>query len=131
MTLSAVDGLLPPPWMRYPRIPMGSIGWRMGQGESYLVEWWDWLDSLSEVELQQYQGWFPPPPTFQEFYSMDYEFEYDEDFFCEHSGWSISFWERLGMPRYSRQQLIETGWDGEFVFFWKPNSSEVGPASLS
>lgn len=34
---------LPPPWAKHPEIPSGSIGWRMGYGEGYLMEWHDWL----------------------------------------------------------------------------------------
>jgi hypothetical protein len=32
-----------PPWARYPEIPVGSIGWRMGHGEWWLVLWDEWL----------------------------------------------------------------------------------------
>lgn len=38
------EGLKVPPWIKYPNIPLGSIGWRMGEGESYwscFVEWWN------------------------------------------------------------------------------------------
>jgi hypothetical protein len=30
------EGLPVPPWVKYPNIPLGSIGWRMGLGEDYL-----------------------------------------------------------------------------------------------
>lgn len=35
---------LEPPWARYPWIPRGSIGWRMGSGESYQITWGDYVD---------------------------------------------------------------------------------------
>lgn len=35
---------LEPPWARYPWIPRGSIGWRMGSGESYEMLWGDFVD---------------------------------------------------------------------------------------
>ncbi len=34
---------LPPPWAKHPEIPAGSIGWRMGYGEGFLVQWHEWL----------------------------------------------------------------------------------------
>jgi hypothetical protein len=34
---------LPPPWVKHPEIPAGSIGWRMGYGEGFLVQWHEWL----------------------------------------------------------------------------------------
>ncbi len=34
---------LEPPWARYPWIELGSIGWRMGSGEGYLMEWHDYV----------------------------------------------------------------------------------------
>ncbi|MDC0670095.1 hypothetical protein [Nannocystis radixulma] len=36
-------GDLAPPWARCPEIPCGSIGWRMGHGESWMVLWGEWL----------------------------------------------------------------------------------------
>jgi len=30
---------LEPPWARDPRIQLGSIGWRMGSGEGYMIDW--------------------------------------------------------------------------------------------
>lgn len=35
---------LPPPWAKHPEIPAGSIGWRMGYGEGWLVQWGAWLE---------------------------------------------------------------------------------------
>jgi hypothetical protein len=34
---------LPPPWAKYPEIPWGSIGWRWGSGERWIIEWHEWL----------------------------------------------------------------------------------------
>lgn len=38
------DEELPPPWAKHPEIPWGSIGWRMGYGESWLMRWGEWLE---------------------------------------------------------------------------------------
>lgn len=61
-------GFVPLPWMRFPDIHPGSIGWRMGAGESYLTEfhyWWSTLtrDERVQVELLHpatgpWAGWF-------------------------------------------------------------------------
>jgi hypothetical protein len=38
------DGLMVPPWVKYPNLPKRSMGWRMGQGEHYKCDrypaWW-------------------------------------------------------------------------------------------
>jgi N-glycosidase YbiA len=36
-----------PPWEKYPDIPLWSIGWRMGYGEDYMIEWTVWFHGLS------------------------------------------------------------------------------------
>ena len=37
-----------PPWSKYPDIPLGSLGWRMGEGEEYWYGFVDWYSELSE-----------------------------------------------------------------------------------
>lgn len=38
------DGLMVPPWIKYPNVPIESIGWRMGMCEEYKMKlypvWW-------------------------------------------------------------------------------------------
>jgi hypothetical protein len=37
------ERLMLPPWLKYPNIPIHSIGWKMGVGEVYLEDyaiWW-------------------------------------------------------------------------------------------
>jgi hypothetical protein len=36
------------PWIRFPDIPLGSIGWRMGNGEAYWYAYQDWFATQSE-----------------------------------------------------------------------------------
>jgi len=38
------------PWKKYPELERGSIGWRMGYGETYMNEWVDWFYALSRKE---------------------------------------------------------------------------------
>jgi hypothetical protein len=44
---------LPPPWAKHPEIPWGSIGWRMGYGESALMEWHAWFDQQPWGDREQ------------------------------------------------------------------------------
>ena len=47
----------------------GSIGWRMGYCESYLMKWDRWYNKLSNDDKSQYQNMFPPPEDWKGFYS--------------------------------------------------------------
>ncbi|TKD12401.1 hypothetical protein [Polyangium fumosum] len=52
-----------PPWLRYPAIPRYSIHWRMGNGESYLMAWWQWAKGRSAEEKTAYFRQFAPTPV--------------------------------------------------------------------
>lgn len=39
-----------PLWIKYPEISESSIGWRMGYGEAYAEEFYDWFYALSKEE---------------------------------------------------------------------------------
>ena len=95
----------------YPHITRYSIGWRMGYGESYMDAFSDWFSKLSEEEQQQYEAMFPEPKTWQ-------------DCFCEND---VLFWNKSGVPKYSKEWLKKQGPDMEFVFFWKPGDIEREP----
>jgi len=47
-----------PLWLMYPHIPNGSIGWRMGYGESYGDEFYRWFHTLSREEKEEYMVLF-------------------------------------------------------------------------
>lgn len=63
-------GFMPLPWMRFPDIHPCSIGWRMGEGESYLMQfstWWEGLTDGERVEVEMvhpamgpWAGWYDP-----------------------------------------------------------------------
>jgi hypothetical protein len=38
-------GLMVPPWVKFPNLPLGSMGWRMGMGEIYWGRFVDWYRS--------------------------------------------------------------------------------------
>lgn len=117
-----LDCPLPPQWLMYPEIPCGSIGWRMGYGESYRYLLSDWLETLSPTDQQQYHELFPAP--------ISWDSERYQD--LEHA--LIAFWRENGQPAYDRYQLIEeskTGKTIDYLFFWGHHPSKDGLPSPS
>ena len=55
------DLLMAPEWLMYPNIPYGSIGWRMGYGEGYAMDFYRWFNKLEEDEKKKYREMFPEP----------------------------------------------------------------------
>ena len=58
-----------PPWKVFPHIPFGSIGWRMGPGEDYWMEFNDWYRRKSRVHRQRYAIENPEPEGWAGFYA--------------------------------------------------------------
>lgn len=52
-----------PEWLQYPEIPRGSIGWRMGYGEAYAYELFDWVRALDGAERRRYEATYGPWPA--------------------------------------------------------------------
>lgn len=44
-----------PPWEKYPELPRGSMGWRMGYGEDYATRWSLWYGGLTEEGKGKYR----------------------------------------------------------------------------
>jgi hypothetical protein len=57
-----------PPWIAFPNIPSGSIGWRMGDGETFLMTWDRWYRMISKEDRIKYQGNHPEPDSWIGFY---------------------------------------------------------------
>lgn len=57
-----------PPWIAFPGISNGSIGWRMGAGETFLMTWDRWYRKISKEERKRYQDNHPEPESWQGFY---------------------------------------------------------------
>ena len=55
------DGDPYPPWLKYPNLPRTSMGWRMGEGESYVEEFHGWLARQPTDMIQVYQAKYPAP----------------------------------------------------------------------
>lgn len=51
--------LMPPLWIAYPYMERYSIGWRMGSGEEYRYNIYDWFKTLSPSEQNEYMELFP------------------------------------------------------------------------
>jgi hypothetical protein len=57
------QGDLLPPWQKYPQIPHGSLGWKMGPGESYGIAWRKWAEGMEKDQLAQYFRRHAPIPV--------------------------------------------------------------------
>ena len=64
---------LPPQWLAFPSIECGSIGWRMGSGETYGELLYQWMEGLTEEELDLYHQMFPPPISWTGTWNPDWE----------------------------------------------------------
>lgn len=62
------DGLMIPPWVKYPAIPRASIGWRMGEGEEYWDEFRGWWQVQTVETRQLVRARYPEPAGWSEFY---------------------------------------------------------------
>jgi hypothetical protein len=58
-----------PPWkvFDYPQL---SLGWRMGAGEDYRDEWYEWFRQLSREEQRSYIFRYPEPEDWFGFYDL-------------------------------------------------------------
>lgn len=90
-----INNPMPPEWMMYPHIPLGSIGWRMGYGEEYSIEHYDWFNSLNKENQKKYNEMFPKPAIWNQ----------DNSYF-RHNDYFGYFWRKDGKPEYSLSDLI-------------------------
>jgi hypothetical protein len=58
-----------PPWRKHPEIPLGSLGWRMGFGEKYWVEFDDWFARKHTDAKRRYAAENPEPDGWEGFYA--------------------------------------------------------------
>lgn len=59
-----------PVWIAFPKIPWGSVGWRMGAGEDYWHRWATWFKGTSPSVREQYKASWPEPEGWEDFYSF-------------------------------------------------------------
>lgn len=61
---------LNPPWIDFDRIPWGSIGWRMGFGEVYWLNWCSAFSELTDAQKAKYQLRWPEVDGWMGFYAF-------------------------------------------------------------
>lgn len=59
-----------PPWKAFPRIPWGSLGWRMGPGENFWFAWTAWYLALPEESKAEYRSQQPEAVGWSGFYEF-------------------------------------------------------------
>lgn len=59
-----------PVWIAFPRIPWGSVGWRMGHGEDYWHAWAPWFNALAPDARDAYKSRWPEPEGWMGFYEF-------------------------------------------------------------
>ena len=57
----------PAPWLAFPENPLGSLFWKMGGGEDYLMDWANWFRAQAKEERDAYLRRFPPPERWSGF----------------------------------------------------------------
>ncbi|MES9948593.1 MAG: hypothetical protein ABW118_06520 [Candidatus Thiodiazotropha sp.] len=62
------EGLMVPPWVKYPNIPLGSIGWRMGSGETYWYKYVDWYKTTNDEIKKRVQEKYSAEGRWENFY---------------------------------------------------------------
>ncbi len=58
------------PWIEYPELLFGSLGWRMGGGEGYMDMFLDWFYQQNERSLNNFFAQYPPPDEWQGFIDL-------------------------------------------------------------
>ena len=62
------NGLMVPPWVKYPNIPRRSAGWRMGVGEHYLEEFGSWWNRQPRAKRLELRAAYVEPEEWAGFY---------------------------------------------------------------
>lgn len=102
--------LMAPLWLKYPYIRRGSIGWRMGYGETYAMDYYLWRKDLDIEFWEEYKVLFPEPIDWLGWYDNDflvYKYTYDIDWLKDND-----------------QNL-------EYIFFWGHQPSKDGKITKS
>ena len=124
--------LMAPQWIAFPALSEFSMGWRMGAGEDYKCDFWNWYETLSPEQQQEYQTLFPYPCFWHynnwEVNDLEIEDRLDdeEDYYYE----GVPLWQPKGAYKYSKKTFINSPKKLKFVFFWKPNANAVDESCL-
>jgi hypothetical protein len=64
-----IEGLMVPPWLKYPNIPRRSMGWRMGVGEQYLEEFASWWQKQPREKRNAVKQTYAEPADWAGFFA--------------------------------------------------------------
>jgi ribA/ribD-fused uncharacterized protein len=114
-----------PPWLAFPSISRYSIGWRMGAGESYRYDFWDWYHGLSAEHQSAFRANYPEPKSWRGTYNDQPHTPSDLD--------GIEFWSLDGEPAYGIAQLRENQHlsSVDYLFFWGHRAAADGKITQS
>ncbi|WP_432651063.1 NADAR family protein [Huintestinicola sp.] len=112
------EKFMAPPWLKYPELFYGCIGWRMGYGECYMEEYLHWLDGLNEAKRKEFEEKFPKPVS------------WDHSKIIKNGDYAIAAWRCEGSPKYSAGDIAG---NDKKIFFWKhhPVLDSVGRECFS
>lgn len=113
------EKIMAPLWLKYPNIPQGSIGWRMGYGESYAVKFYEWYDALNQDQKMEYNQKFPEPVCWS---LSEYNLK-------RRQGFWIYNWKKAANYAYSRERMMrerEAGQKRGVIFFWGHHDRKDG-----
>ncbi len=57
-----------PPWVKFPAIGLGSLGWRMGAGDEYWFAFQDWFGEQAAETQASVRAAYPEPERWEGFY---------------------------------------------------------------
>lgn len=116
-----------PPWIAFPALECGSMGWRMGAGEAFLEERMGWWSSLTPDERQQYQELFPEPMPWKQYSDPC-------GVILRKGHLALPLWQPQGKAKYDRQWAADAYRQGKLpaiLPFWGHTPSKDGRLTKS
>jgi ribA/ribD-fused uncharacterized protein len=124
---------MPPLWLMYPEFDQSCMGWRMGYGESYLIDYFRWLDTLNEQENKDYIALFPEPYDWTGYWHWKIgDGSQGYSYYNEHC--LIDLRREDGMPEYDVYQMKKDYREGhkkDLLLFWGHQPSKDGNLTKS
>lgn len=94
--------LMMPLWIAYPYYSQYSMAWRMGSGDEYASQFFDWFSQFSAEDQELYQKLFPTPVGWYGWWSDDMV---DDPTFYNKGKLFTGYWEPTGKNEYSTDWL--------------------------
>lgn len=113
------ESVMAPLWLKYPGIPQGSLGWRMGYGEEYAMQFNQWYHTLSKEKKEEFDKKYPEPVCWS---LSEHNIKRYRDFW-------IYNWEAAAAYTYSVERIRNEYADGqrrETIFFWGHHPGREG-----